>query len=199
MRSGTRGTRWLWAAPERRSPSPHVFGGWATPAMSADLLPLAREFRPDLVVHEPAELAAPLGAAAVGVRCVTHSWGGAVPAAFLRAAGAQVAPLWDAQGLEVPDCAGSGTGTYLDVCPPSVQTVALDHVGTRLPMRPGCYSGEPVEDVAVPAGGPLVHVTLGTVRVDEGVLRDAVTAVWAAGARALVTRPGWSRPASASC
>lgn len=33
---------------------PRMFGQWASPAMAADLLGLAQEWRPDLVVHEQA-------------------------------------------------------------------------------------------------------------------------------------------------
>ncbi|GAC1444964.1 MAG: hypothetical protein NVSMB55_23280 [Mycobacteriales bacterium] len=41
----------------------HMFGAWATPPMTAGLLPLAAAWRPDALVHEsaePAEGAGPL-------------------------------------------------------------------------------------------------------------------------------------------
>jgi hypothetical protein len=56
-----------------------------TPPMLADLLPLARSWRPDLLVHENGELASPLVGAILRVPSVTHAFGGAIPASFLVA------------------------------------------------------------------------------------------------------------------
>ena len=50
-----------------------LFGAVSAPAALADLLPLVRSWRPALVVHDAAELAAPIAAAAIGVPHVTHS------------------------------------------------------------------------------------------------------------------------------
>jgi hypothetical protein len=102
---------------------PTMFGEWVTPPMVRDLLPLARELQPDLLVHEHAEHAAPLVGAVLGVPSVTHSFGGAVPPAFLVEVGERLGPLWSEHGLTPPPYAGAFTGTYLDICPPAVQTV----------------------------------------------------------------------------
>jgi len=94
---------------------PNMFGEWTTPAMVTDLLPLARRWRPDLMVHEQAELASPLVGAALGVPSITHAFGAAVPTAFLTEAGERVAWLWAEQGLQTPDFAGSFTSAYVDI------------------------------------------------------------------------------------
>lgn len=170
---------------------PHMFGQWATPPMKADLLPLAREWRPDLLIHEPAELAAPLVGALLGVSCVTHSWGAAVPAPFLAAAGQRLAGLWAAHGLEIPPYAGSFESGYLDLCPPSVQTVSLDHITARQALRPVLYSGE--RRGPLPAflldddPRPLAYLTLGTVANAAPVLATAIKGLTGLGARVLVT------------
>ena len=152
---------------------PHMFGAWATPAMAADLLETARTWQPDLLVHEPAELASPLVGAVLGIRSVTHSWGGAIPPELLTAAAEQVAPLWAEHGLDVAPYAGSFSSTYLDLCPPSVQPVPLDHVRDVRALRPGRYSGEHSgtgPEPAAPGAQPLVYLTLGTVHSSASVM-----------------------------
>ena len=66
---------------------PRMFGEALTPPMAADLLGIARDWGPDLLVHEHAELAAPLVGALLGVPSVTHSFGTAVPVAILDETG----------------------------------------------------------------------------------------------------------------
>ena len=119
---------------------PTMFGEWATPPMVRDLLPLARDLQPDLLVHEAAEHAAPLVGALLGVPSVTHAFGGAVPPAFLVETGERLGWLWSEHGLTTPPYAGAFTATYLDICPPAVQTVPVDHIPTRQPLRPVTYS-----------------------------------------------------------
>jgi UDP:flavonoid glycosyltransferase YjiC (YdhE family) len=188
LRAGLAGRR-----PEDRAAFafPHMFGAWATPAMVGDLLGLARAWQPDLMVHENAELAAPLVGAVLGIRTVTHAFGGAVPPSFLEEAGQRLAALWTEHGLAVPTYAGSFTGNYLDICPPSVQTVSLDHIPVRQALRPVPYTGEPngplpkFLDHDDPR--PLVYLTLGTVQNHPDVLAAAVQAMGEFGTRILVT------------
>ena len=169
---------------------PTMFGEWATPPMVRDLLPLARDLQPDLLVHEAAEHAAPLVGALLGVPSVTHAFGGAVPAAFLAETGERLGWLWSEHGLTPPPYAGAFTATYLDICPPAVQTVPVDHIPIRQPLRPVTYSGEPAP---LPAGvgdddpRPLVYLTLGTVHNEAPVLRAAIDGVADLDARVLVT------------
>ena len=169
---------------------PTMFGEWATPPMVRDLLPLARDLQPDLLVHESAEHAAPLVGALLGVPSVTHAFGGAVPAGFLVETGERLGWLWSEHGLTPPPYAGAFTATYLDICPPAVQTVPVDHIPTRQPLRPVTYSGEPAP---LPAGvgdddpRPLVYLTLGTVYNGASALQAAVEGLADLGARVLVT------------
>src|SRR4051812_31230427 len=100
---------------------PGLFGELLPPRAVADLLPLAREWGPDLVLHEQGELAAPLVAAVLDRPSVTHSFGSAIPPDHLAAAAGRVAPLWADHGLQVPPFAGSFTSMYLDIYPASMQ------------------------------------------------------------------------------
>lgn len=162
---------------------PHMFGRLLTPPMAADLLPLARTWRPDLMVHEHAELAAPLVGAVLGTPSVTHSFGGAIPAAIVSAAADEVAPLWAAHGLDPSPYAGCFTALYLDICPTSVQSVAMEHIPAVQPLRPIT----PVPRADRDADVPLVYLTLGTVQNRSPILPTIAAALGGLPVRVLVT------------
>lgn len=175
--------------PERRAAFmyPRLFAACLAPPMLADLLPLAHGWQPELMIHEQGELAAPLVAAVVGVPSVSHAFGGAVPAAFVEAAGELLAPLWSEHGQVIPPYAGCFTSTYLDICPAKVQSVPLTHVPAVQPLRPVPYTGASAPLPACVDGGPLVYVTLGTVMNEAAVLRAAVAGLASLGVPLLVT------------
>lgn len=169
---------------------PTMFGAWAAPAMVQDLLPLARAWQPDVLVHETAELGAPLVAAALGVPAVTHAFGQAVPAALQMAAGEVLADLWAEHGLPQPPYAGLFRSGYLDICPPSLQLQSVAHIADRELLRPVAYTGEPTDalrELLADDARPLVYVTLGTVFNDHPVLAVAAQALAALDARVLIS------------
>lgn len=173
---------------------PRMFGAAATPAMLADLLPIARAWQPQLLVHEHAELAAPLVGALLGIPAVTHAFGGAIPVAIVDDAADRLASLWAEHGLSIPEHAGCFVGPYLDICPRAVQTVSMDHIPVVQPLRPVSYTGGPssVKPGVLPSpGGRLVYVTLGTVRGQSqnqvAVLRAAIESLRSFDVRILVT------------
>jgi UDP:flavonoid glycosyltransferase YjiC (YdhE family) len=169
---------------------PTMFGAALTPPMAADLLPLAKQWKPDLMVHEHGEFASPLVGAVLGVPSLTHAFGGGVPAGFMTAAAEQLAPLWDEYGVDEPPFGGCFAAPYLDICPPSVQIVPLDHVPTIQPLRPVPYAGEetgPLPDVLAGTSKPLVYLTLGTVSSSAAVLSEAIAGIVSLDARVLVT------------
>ena len=149
---------------------PRMFGEALTPPMARDLVAVARHWRPDLLVHEHAELAAPLVGALLDVPSVTHSFGTAVPVRILDDTRERLAGLWRSYDLEVPPYAGCFRAGYLDICPPSVQTTLVDHVPQVQPLRP-------VEADVVTEPEPLVYVTLGTVQNNPDLLREVVAGV----------------------
>jgi len=161
---------------------PRMFGAALTPRMVEDLLPLARDWGPDLLVHEHAELAAPLVAEACAVPSVTHSFGTAVPVSILDDTRERLAGLWRAHGVEVPPYAGCFRNGYLDICPRSVQTTSVDHIADMLPIRPVTAS----RSTPVPDPEPLVYVTMGTVHNNAELLREVVAGVAGLGVRTVV-------------
>lgn len=138
------------------------FAAIDAPAKHEELLTVSRSWRPDAIVHEPADLSASLVGAQLGVPTIHHSFGRAIPASALRAAAELVAPLWESSGLEPDPLAGAYRGAYVDICPPSLQSEAPPPDVAVHRLRPLEQSaGERTEP-------PLVYVTLGTVfnRVD---------------------------------
>jgi UDP:flavonoid glycosyltransferase YjiC (YdhE family) len=169
---------------------PRMFGEALTPPMAEDLLPVAREWRPDLFVHEQAELAAPLVAEACSRPSVTHSFGTAIPVSILDDTRKRLAGLWRAHGLEVPPYAGCFRDGYLDICPPSVQSTSVDHIADVLPIRPVTASG------STPTEEPFVYVTMGTVQNTPELLREVVAGVAGLGVPTLVAVGPRVEPAS---
>jgi MGT family glycosyltransferase len=159
-----------------------MFGAALTPPMVTDLLRIARGWAPDLLVHENAELAAPLVGVACGVPSLTHAFGGAVPAGALVEAGKRLAALWQEHGLEVPPYAGCFKSGYLDICPTSVQSMSTDHIDNVLPLRPVADTSPSTGTT----GEPLVYITMGTVQQRPELLRDVVAGVAALPVRVLV-------------
>ena len=169
---------------------PRLFGQTLTPTMVADLLPLARRWKPDLLIHEHGELAAPLVGAVLQVPSVTHSFGGGIPPDILTDAGARLAGLWAEHDQSLPPYAGCFASGYLDICPPSVQSVSLDHVPAKQQLRPVADTGGAsgvLPHYLRDDGRPLVYVTLGTVQNRLPLLAPAVTALAQLPVRVLVT------------
>ena len=125
-----------------------LFGEISAPAALADLLPIVRSWRPELVVNDAAEFAAPIAAAAIGVPHVTHAFGALLPEARVRRADEEVAPLWRAEGLEPRPYGGLYDHLYLDIYPPSLQAPGGDHLGARQLLRPVAFAGATEEGFA---------------------------------------------------
>jgi UDP:flavonoid glycosyltransferase YjiC (YdhE family) len=159
--------------------STHI-GELAAPVMAAVLPGVVAGWRPDVLVHDAAELAAPLAAAAAGLPSVCLGFGELVPERSALAAGDAVAPLWEAAGLEPDPWAGSYRGLYVDLYPASLRGEPMDHVAEVQPRRPSAASAA--------AAGSLVYVTFGTVfnQIDDG-FRAAVLGAAAMADEVLVT------------
>jgi UDP-glucoronosyl and UDP-glucosyl transferase len=145
---------------------PRVFGAMLVPPMLADLLGIIERFKPDLLIHEAAEFAAPIAAAKAGLPSLTHSLGGIMPPERLTAVGDQLAGIWQGLGLEPLPYAGSYTDLYLDIYPASLRRNGLEHVPLVQPLRPVPFASRGTEPMpSWPAhlvAYPLVYVTFGT-------------------------------------
>lgn len=101
------------------------FGTIDAPAKLDELRAAAGSWAPDLVVHESADLAAPIVAASFELPTAHHSFGRLVPHSAWEAAAEETAGLWERVGLVPEELCGAFRGPYLDICPPSFQSEPL--------------------------------------------------------------------------
>ncbi|MEO7837479.1 MAG: glycosyltransferase, partial [Acidimicrobiales bacterium] len=114
---------------------PRMLAGVAAPARAADLVPLVREWKPDLVVHDETEFAGPVAAAAAGIPWADQSVGILRPLAMARLAGETLAPLCDLHGVDVGPFGGLFRYLYLDVAPPSLQSPEIAEIAVAHPVQ----------------------------------------------------------------
>jgi UDP:flavonoid glycosyltransferase YjiC (YdhE family) len=168
-----------------------VFGPRRAEPMLADLMPIADEWRPHLLVCEQGELAGPVAAACLGVPNVTHAFGRLLPAVRVARAADAMAEVWRAQGLEPRPYAGTYDHLYIDIYPPGLQNAETGHVGAVQPIRPA----DPIE--GDPAADPLVYITFGTVfNNDLTLFETALEAARELGRQVVVTLGPGNDPAA---
>jgi UDP:flavonoid glycosyltransferase YjiC (YdhE family) len=160
--------------------------------MLNDLMPIATQFAPDVVVHEAGELAGPIAAAVLGVPSITHGFGALVPKERVAAAGVEVAPLWKSMRLEPPDYAGCYEHLYLDIYPARLQAGDASHVHRVQPLRPVAFATAGSEDLSAWLAQddevPLIYFTFGTVfNTDIPLLATIVNALGQFPVRVLAT------------
>src|SRR5712692_8566157 len=170
---------------------PRLFGAVRAPHMLAELLPVAKEWRPELVVNDAAEFAGPIAAAVMGVPSITHAFGPLLPKARVAAAGEEVAQLWTEQGMSPRPYGGSYDHLYLDVYPPSLQLQQRPHVPVTQLLRPNAFAiagDEQLPDgLTEHSATPLLYVTFGTVFSNDAVLSMIVKGLRELPVRVVVT------------
>ncbi len=159
----------VWADPDLPDEQKMIDGVVAlfgTPAVArlADLVEMAQEWRPDVIVHEVLEAAGALLARRLGVPGVVHGFGPMFPfyAELLGPTGAAIGEpdLWVQASSE----------QALDICPTSLQPEGLPPWPDATPLRP--TAGEPGQvpprvAEALAADRPIAYFTLGTVKNAE--------------------------------
>lgn len=143
-----------------------VLFGDSAAKRAADLAPRAERWRPDIVIHEPAEFAGPIVAHRAGAWCATHGLGLNPPADFRTVAEPAMVDVFTPWG--VPDLASEVfAGPLLDIGPAGLSPGG-DRAFTRsVPLRPDPGDVVPTDRLpasldALPAGD-TVYLTLGTV------------------------------------
>lgn len=156
--------RTLTPAERVRAVLPGMFVDVAARSRVSGLAALTLSWRPDVVLHDVLEFAAPLAALANGVPHVAHGVGILTPAAEWFGA---LEPAFDRLYAEhgVDDgLARVQATTYLDLCPPSLHTPAVSPFATVRPVRPVAASGGTLPDGLDDLPHErTVHVTMGTV------------------------------------
>lgn len=175
---------------------PRLFGDVLGPAMLDGVDQAVRRWRPDIVVHEPAALAAPLVCQQLGLRHVCHGYGLRPPSAYLGDAMRFFGPFWRARGLEPPADGGLYRHLYLDIAPGCLQPVAGSNEAEVFRFDP--YSGERAMPAALPAElhaalrspaarAPRIYLSFGTVFNRSPALMAAARAAQRAGGTVVVT------------
>ena len=146
---------------------PGLFGRVRVPPMLEDLGSVVAEWRPDLVIHDTAEMAGAIAAEAAGVAHVEHSFGILRPALLRRLATETLAPISRGLGVRNPGVGGIGGELYLDICPPGIQEPEIAEVPNVQRLRPMGFDAAPdailpVWVAALPPR-PTAYVTMGTV------------------------------------
>lgn len=158
------------------------YGLGDAPDRLADLQGLSAQWRPQAVVFESTDFAAPVFAALLDVPAIHHSFGRALPEACYERSVPYVGPLWQQAGVDMPALAGMYAQGYVDICPASLQG-DLPVGATVLPLRPASATEPGEQQPLWPKGlpnRPGVYVTLGTVFNSIKSLRlllDAVSTV----------------------
>lgn len=161
------------------------------------VLPLARDWRPDLVVHAAGDASGAAVAALLGVPSVMHGLS-LVPPGFE----ALVEPLLAAAGerFRLPDLTTRVLGgTLIDLTPASLLPPASAQAANRQPLRPSAGEVDPGREAAeLIAALPLartVYLTLGTiVNNAPGVMEAALAGILGCDVNAVVTTgPGFDR------
>ena len=158
-----------------------IFANLELGPRAADLEPVMSAWQPDLVVHEMAELAAPMVSTALGIPYVDVGYGSLIPRALLEAAGAAAATHWRARRLEPDPLAGVFRYLYVDPCPPALQNPEIADLAAVQPMRSAAGETHVTERSAwldeLPHR-PTVYVTLGTIwNTDLDIFRLVIEAL----------------------
>ena len=166
---------------QRRFFLTEIFANLELAPRAVDLDGIMSSWRPDLVVHEMAEFAAPMVATALGIPYVDVGYGALIPRDLLVAAGAAAGVHWSARGLEPHPLGGAFRYLYVDPCPAALQNPEIADLAAVQPMRPAAGENPSAERSEVfdrLPPGPVVYVTLGTVwNTDLDVFRVLIAAL----------------------
>jgi len=171
---------------------PRMLAGVAAPSRVDDLVRIAGEWRPDLLVHDETEFAGPVAAAVAGIPYADQSVGIMRPLSMARLARRTLEPVWERYGVDLGPYGGMFSYLYLDVCPPSLQSSDIGLVDVA----------HPVQNVAIEAAGeerlpdwvldlpaaPTLYVSLGTIfNQNLDVFRSILEGVGALEVNVIVT------------
>jgi UDP:flavonoid glycosyltransferase YjiC (YdhE family) len=159
---------------------PGMFGRVRVPQMLEDLAGIIAARRPDLIIHESAEMAGALAAEVAGIAHAEHSFGLLRPGEVRRLATDAVAPYAAAAGVRNPGVGGLGGELYLDICPPDVQRAEIADVANIQPLMPVGFDSAPDANlpdwVAALPPRPTIYVTMGTVFNDSAEIFRTILA-----------------------
>ncbi len=143
-----------------------IFANLELVPRAEDLESIIDRWAPNVVVHEVAELAAPLICSTRDIPYVDVSYGALIERSVLDVAGAASAPHWRKRGLDPSPTAGLFRHLYIDSCPPALQNPEIHSITNVQRLRPAAATRS--ESASPPwldriGDGTLIYLTLGTV------------------------------------
>jgi UDP-N-acetylglucosamine transferase subunit ALG13 len=157
---------------------PGMFARARVPPMLADLTPVVEHWRPDLIVHDSAELAGAILAEVVGIPHAEHSFGILRPRRARQLATDAIAAFCDDLHVANPGVGGLNGELYLDVCPPGIQSPDIAELVNVMSMRPAKIDAPTDTAFAAWIGSrrarPMIYVTMGTVFSDVVVFQQVL-------------------------
>jgi UDP:flavonoid glycosyltransferase YjiC (YdhE family) len=157
---------------------PGLFGGVRVEPMLADLDHVFDEWRPDLLIHDSAEMAGGIAAERASIAHAEHSIGLLRPRELRQLSTDALDPICKRLGVRNPGVGGINGELYLDLCPPGIQRGEIDDVERTQLLRPVGFDESP--GISMPPwlerlpDRPTVYVTLGTVFNDDAALFHAI-------------------------
>lgn len=158
-----------------------IFANLELVPRARDLESIVDSWAPQLLIHEVAELAAPLVGSSRGIPYVDVSYGALIDSSLLHATGEAAAPHWRARGVEPHPTAGLFRHLYVDTCPPSLQNPEIASIGAVQLLRPAAAElpkTDPPEWLDRLASAATVYLTMGTVwNRNLDIFRSVIEAV----------------------
>jgi UDP:flavonoid glycosyltransferase YjiC (YdhE family) len=177
-----------------------IFANLELVPRAEDLESIADSWRPQLIVHEVAELAAPLVGTARGIPYVDVSYGPLISRSLLDATGTAAAPHWRARGLDPHPVAGLFRHLYVDTCPASLQSPEIASIAAVQQLRPAAAeipAADPPDWLDQLDSDAIVYLTMGTVwNRDLDIFRIVIDAVRDEDITLIVTTGRQNDPAS---
>jgi hypothetical protein len=137
-----------------------------------DMLPVARDWGPDLVVHDVMDFVAPFVAIACGACRVGHTFGSDVSASFIRVSTERTISEYRDRGIRWRPA------TWVaDICPADLQVDGWQAPQGWVPLRPEPHRAPPESIVTKPqplSGKASVLVTFGTIYTEPEVLSPLI-------------------------
>lgn len=168
-----------------------MFAAVIAPSAATDLIRIAEDWKPDLVLFESAAFAGLLVAAKIGVPSVEQSFGRLRQEHWQDLAYELLVPLWREHGLDSSPRAEMYKYLYLDICPPSLQSERIRNIATARPMMPVPIdsAGESLPDwIDALPNERTIYVTLGTVfNTDASLFSKIIEAAQGLSTNVIVT------------
>ncbi len=171
-----------------------VFGSDIPRETYTELGSVISDFSPDLVVYDVFNVGAGLSALTAGVPALCHGVGRAPAGRLVETIDYHVRAFAGELSVQVPKDFMLTLGNLsLDIFPPSLQRPNFLAIGNRVELRPVAFA-DSGELPAIPRGGRVAYVTLGTVFGAPDILRTVIDGLAPSGLRVLVATGPTVRP-----